>query len=105
MANLPVYTLAAPALAIAAQPVGATTTQGALPAHNGVTWRITSAKLAPNTRVGALQVLAAAVPCTAPAAIAALATAKAQGLSLGTGTPASYVKAFVKNGYLTPTIG
>jgi hypothetical protein len=73
--------------------------------HRGPAWRAANYR-APNTRAGALAAIASAAngqPITAEAAQAALAAAKLAGLNLGTGTPRSYVKAFVKNGYLAPS--
>jgi hypothetical protein len=57
----------------------------------------------PNTRVAALAAILATCgdEFTAPAAESALAAAKKEGLNLGTGSPRSYVVAFIKNGYLT----
>jgi hypothetical protein len=50
-----------------------------------------------NTRAAALAAIAAVAPCSAESAAAAL---KASGVHLGSGTPRSYVVAFIKNGYL-----
>jgi hypothetical protein len=95
----PLFTLNDKASALAAVDAASATLQ--TPEKGlGREWR-KAQYTAPNTRVGALRVLADVVPCTAEAAQAALAKAKAEGLNLGTGTPRSYVVAFVKNGYLT----
>jgi 2-hydroxychromene-2-carboxylate isomerase len=67
----------------------------------GLAWRNAQHK-APNTRARALAAIQAAHPegCTMELAIAALQAAKQNGLNLGSGTPRSYVKAFMANGYL-----
>jgi hypothetical protein len=97
----PVYTLNEKAAAMAALVVGMPTLQ--TPAKGlGRAWR-TAGYQAPNTRVAALAAILA--ECndvfTAETAQAVLTEAKANGLNLGTGTPRSYVAAFVKNGYFT----
>ena len=67
----------------------------------GLAWR-NAKHTAPNTRASALAAIQAAHPegCTMEQAIAALQAAKLGGLNLGSGTPRSYVKAFMANGYL-----
>ena len=67
----------------------------------GLAWRAAGHK-APNTRASALAAIQAAYPngCTIEEAVSALQAAKLGGLNLGSGTPRSYVKAFVANGYL-----
>jgi hypothetical protein len=68
----------------------------------GKGWRL-AGYTQPNTRVAALAAILATCgdKFTAPDAEAALASAKKEGLNLGTGSPRSYVVAFIKNGYLT----
>ena len=67
----------------------------------GLAWRAAGHK-APNTRCYALAAIQAAHPngCTMEQAVSALSAAAKAGLNLGSGTPRSYVKAFVANGYL-----
>ena len=67
----------------------------------GLAWRAAGHK-APNTRCYALAAIQAAYPngCTMEQAVTALGVAAKAGLNLGSGTPRSYVKAFVANGYL-----
>jgi len=67
----------------------------------GLAWRAAGHK-APNTRCYALAAIQAAYPngCTVEQAVSALSAAAKAGLNLGSGTPRSYVKAFVANGYL-----
>ena len=67
----------------------------------GLAWRA-AGYMAPNTRAYALAAIKAAYPtgCTVAQAVGALQAAKTAGLNLGSGTPNSYVKAFVANGYL-----
>ena len=67
----------------------------------GLAWRNAN-HTAPNTRASALAAIQAAHPegCTMGQAVAALQAAKLAGLNLGSGTPRSYVKAFVADGYL-----
>ena len=55
----------------------------------------------PNTRALALSAIWQVAPCTAEEAAAALRPLAEQGI-LGSGTPRSYVVAFIKNGYLYP---
>lgn len=82
----------------------ATTLQRSAPGH-GMAWRATG-KRAPNTRAHALATVAAGAngkPFSALQAQGWLqAAVKAGTLHLGSGTPASYVKAFIKNTYFTP---
>lgn len=64
----------------------------------GVAWRA-NGKTAPNTRAQALAAIAALAPgFTAEEAQKALAEMHKAGV-LGSGTPRSYVAAFIKNGY------
>ena len=102
-ASGPLYTLSAKAQALAtAQQVG-NTLQRPAPGL-GMAWR-TAGHTAPNTRAGALAVVLAASngqPFTQAQAQAWLQAAKASGLNLGSGTPGSYAKAFVSNGYFAP---
>lgn len=62
-------------------------------------WAKVNGATRPNTRAAALSAIEAAAPCTLAAARSALADLHKAG-TLGSGTPASYVAAFVKNGYL-----
>lgn len=97
------YTLSAKAVALAtAQQVG-NTLQRPAPGL-GMGWR-TAGHTAPNTRAGALAVVHKASdgqPFTQQQAQQWLQEAKAAGLNLGSGTPGSYAKAFVGNGYFAP---
>lgn len=94
----PVYTLSAPAEALAAQGDAASNTLQRSAPGFGVAWR-QNAKSAPNTRAQALAAIAEVAPCPLAQAQAALVPLQAAGI-LGSGTPRSYVAAFVKNGYL-----
>lgn len=94
-----VYTLNDKALALSAIVAPMATLQTPDKAL-GRAWR-SAAYTQPNTRVAALATILAVAPCTAEQAQAALAAGKLAGLNLGTGTPRSYVKAFIKNGYMT----
>lgn len=102
-ASAPLYTLSAKAQALAtAQQVG-NTLQRPAPGL-GMAWR-QAGHTAPNTRAGALAVVLAASngqPFTQAQAQAWLQAAKASGLNLGSGTPGSYAKEFVGNGYFAP---
>lgn len=102
-ASAPLYTLSAKAQALAtAQQVG-NTLQRPAPGL-GMAWR-TAGHTAPNTRAGALAVVLAASKGEAFTQAQAqqwLQEAKAAGLNLGSGTPGSYAKAFVGNGYFAP---
>lgn len=102
-AAAPTYTLNAKAAALAAQGSAAgPTLQRSAPGF-GVAWRA-NGKTAPNTRAQALAAIAAIpAPFTVAAAQAALAPLGKAGV-LGSGTPRSYVAAFVKNGYLAPVV-
>ena len=67
----------------------------------GVAWRA-NGKTAPNTRAQALAAIGAIdAPFTAEEAQKALAEMHKAGI-LGSGTPRSYVAAFIKNGYFVP---
>lgn len=97
----PVYALNDKAAAMAALVIGTPTLQ--TPAKGlGKTWRA-AGHTAANTRVGALAAILAGTDgtFTADAAQAVLAAEKLAGLNLGTGSPRSYVAAFIKNGYFT----
>lgn len=102
VSTVPAYVLGEKAAAlVAAEQVKATLqapTKGL-----GREWRAPGYTAA-NTRVGALAaVLAyAGERFTAEQAQQALIKAKTEGLNLGTGSPRSYVVAFVKNGYFAP---
>ena len=101
--SAPRYTLSAKAQALAtAQQVG-NTLQRPAPGL-GMGWR-QAGHTAPNTRAGALAVVLAASKGEAFTQAQAqqwLQEAKAAGLNLGSGTPGSYAKAFVGNGYFAP---
>lgn len=101
--SAPLYTLSTKAVALAtAQQVG-NTLQRPAPGL-GMAWR-TAGHTAPNTRAGALAVIHSASndqPFTQAQAQEWLQQAKAAGLNIGSGTPGSYAKAFVGNGYFAP---
>ena len=102
-ASGPLYTLSAKAVALATATTPGNTLQRPAPGL-GMAWR-TAGHTAPNTRAGALAVVLAASngqPFTQAQAQAWLQAAKASGLNLGSGTPGSYAKAFVGNGYFAP---
>ena len=102
-ASGPLYTLSAKAQALATATTPGNTLQRPA-AGLGMAWR-TAGHTAPNTRAGALAVVLAASngqPFTQAQAQAWLQAAKAEGLNLGSGTPGSYAKAFVGNGYFAP---
>lgn len=104
-APLPLYTLSGPAATLAAHGNQATPTlQAPGRAHGlGTLWR-TAGHKAPNTRAIALATIQAAAggkPFNVSQALVALGTIKAQ---LGSGTPNSYVKAFIANGYFAPVV-
>lgn len=70
----------------------------------GKQWRTANATTRPNTRaaaIAALQQATAAGPQTWATLRAALQPLHKQG-TLGSGTPQSYLKAFVANGYIVP---
>ena len=99
----PLYTLSAKAQALATATTPGNTLQRPAPGL-GMAWR-TAGHTAPNTRAGALAVVLAASngqPFTQAQAQQWLQAAKASGLNLGSGTPGSYAKAFVGNGYFAP---
>lgn len=101
----PVYTLNPAALALAAQGSNGNPTLQAPSKGLGKGWRAPNYR-APNTRAAACAAIQAACGATFTAlqAQGALAAARTAGtLNLGTGTPASYCKAFVKNGYFAPS--
>lgn len=101
-APVALYTLSAQAIALANQGTAAAPTLQALPTQRGQAWRAAGHK-APNTRAAALAaVMALPQPFTFAAAKAALAAAQQAGLNLGTGSPNSYARAFVANGYFAP---
>lgn len=80
--------------------------QGAATKGNGKDWRATGVDRK-NTRAGALAVVysVCGAKFTEDQAIAALRKAKDNdGLNLGTGSPKSYVKAFIANGYFAKAI-
>ena len=96
------YTLNPTALALAAQGAAAPNTLQRSAKGQGKAWR-TTGKAAPNTRAQACAVLATlATPFTFAQATGALAGLHAGGV-LGSGTPNSYCKVFVQNGYFMPT--
>jgi len=93
------FTLNEKAMTLASQEIGAATLQ--TPDKGlGKAWR-TAGFTRPNTRVAALATVLATCgeEFSAADAEAALRAAKADGLNLGTGSPRSYVVAFIKNGY------
>ena len=94
----PTYSLNEKAQLLAAQGANAgPTLQRSAPGFGGA-WRA-NGKTAPNTRAQALAAIAALEPgFTAEAAQKALAEMHKAGI-LGSGTPRSYVAAFIKNGY------
>lgn len=96
------YTLNAKAAALAAAGAAAGNTLQRPAVGLGMAWRSAGHK-APNTRALALGALVTAcgTKFTAAEAIAALGEAKKAGLNLGAGSPLSYVKAFIANGYFT----
>lgn len=100
-ARAPTYMLNEKAHTLAAQGAeAALTLQRSAPGF-GVAWRA-NGKTAPNTRAQALAAIAALAPgFTAEAAQKALAEMHKAGI-LGSGTPRSYVAAFIKNGYFVP---
>lgn len=97
------YALNAKAAALAAAGAAAGKTLQAPSKGLGLAWRV-AGYTAPNTRALALAVVAALGDTfTVEQAQAALQAAKAAGtLNLGSGTPGSYCKAFVANGYFAP---
>lgn len=97
------YALNAKAAALAAAGGNAGKTLQAPSKGLGLGWRA-AGYTAPNTRAMALAVVAAlGETFTVAQAQAALQAAKAAGtLNLGSGTPGSYCKAFVANGYFAP---
>lgn len=97
------YTLNAKAAALATAGATAGKTLQAPSKGLGLQWRA-SGYTAPNTRALALGVVAAlGTQFTLAQAQAALQASKAAGtLNLGSGTPGSYCKAFVANGYFAP---
>ena len=99
------YTLNEKAVALAALGLQAGPTLQAPPGEKlGAAWRAPK-YTASNTRAGALAAILAATQDGAISALGAqnaLQDAKKDGLNLGTGTPRSYVKAFIANGYLSP---
>jgi hypothetical protein len=98
--DAPVYTLNEKAMGMAELVIGTNTLQTPAGQKLGREWR-KAGHTAPNTRVAALAMVLAecGTEFTAEQAQAALTAGKASGLNLGTGTPRSYVAAFVKNGY------
>lgn len=100
------YKLNGPAASLAAQGASAAPTlqKKGDPKHSDPNWRSANHK-ATNTRAIALATIMAnfAGPFSAAEAQKLLSIAnKEHGLHLGSGTPASYVKAFIKNGYFAP---
>lgn len=96
------YTLNPAAMALAALGNQAANTLQRSAKGQGKAWR-TTGKAAPNTRAVACAALATlATPFTFVQATAALAALHAAG-TLGSGTPNSYCKAFVQNGYFVPS--
>jgi hypothetical protein len=97
----PTYSLNEKAQLLAAQGANAgPTLQRSAPGF-GVAWRA-NGKTAPNTRAQALAAIGAiGAPFTAEEAQKALAEMHKAGI-LGSGTPRSYVAAFIKNGYFVP---
>lgn len=95
--DAPRYVLNDKALALAEQGANAgPTLQRSAPGF-GVAWRA-NGKTAPNTRAQALAAIGALGSFTAEQAKFALAEMHKAGV-LGSGTPRSYVAAFIKNGY------
>jgi len=104
-AALPLYTLSSVAATLAAAGNQATATLQAPSRQHGLgtAWR-TAGHKAPNTRAIALATVLAAAggkPFNVSQALVALGTIKAQ---LGSGTPNSYCKAFIANGYFAPVV-
>lgn len=97
---VPTYSLSAKAATLAAQGRAAANTLQRTAPGFGAAWRA-HGKAAPNTRAQALAAIAAVAPCTLAQAQAALVPLHKAGI-LGSGTPGSYCKAFVANGYLAP---
>ena len=92
------YTIGAKAVVITGR---LTNQRGCTVALKGTTW-LEQGHKAPNTRHIVINVLAAlGGTFTHEQAVAALAPLKADA-TLGSGTPASYIRAFVKCGYLVP---
>ena len=102
-APAPTYTLNAAAQTLAGMETANATLQAPTKGL-GVGWR-QAGYTAPNTRAGALACVACLPqPFTFAAAKAALqAAVKGGTLKLGSGTPQSYCKAFVANGYFEPS--
>jgi hypothetical protein len=99
----PTYTLSANASALAAQGGDAANTLQRSAPGFGAAWRAHGAQR-PNTRAQALAAIGALkAPFTAQDARSALVSLHKKGI-LGSGTPRSYVVAFVKNGYLVPVV-
>jgi hypothetical protein len=101
--NVVIYTLNEKAAKLADEDTGAAATLQASAPKTGKEWRkVGVAK--PNTRAAALAAVRKAHPdgFTHEQAVAALIAARKAGLNLGQGTPGSYAKAFVKNGYFAP---
>jgi hypothetical protein len=93
------FTLNDKAMALASAEIGTPTLQ--TPDKGlGKAWRA-AGFTRPNTRVAALATVLqeCGEEFSAAEAEAALRAAKADGLNLGTGSPRSYVVAFIKNGY------
>jgi hypothetical protein len=100
------YTLNAKALELAALGANAGPTLQAPSKGLGQAWRAQGYK-APNTRAIALSALAQHYPngFTFAQAVACLQVGvKAGAINLGSGTPNSYCKAFVANGYFTELV-
>lgn len=98
----PTYVLSEKAAALAAAGAAAKDTRQRTAPGFGLAWRA-HGKDAPNTRAQALAAIAAiGAPCTAAQAATALTALHKAGV-LGSGTPRSYVVAFVKNGYFVPS--
>lgn len=105
-AGAPTYRMNEKALTLAAQGAGAgLTLQRSAPGF-GVAWRA-NGKTAPNTRAQALAAIGSlgsspeVARFTAEEAQKALTEMHKAGI-LGSGTPRSYVAAFIKNGYFVP---
>jgi hypothetical protein len=94
------YSLSAKAAALASQGSAAGATLQRPAAGLGMAWRAPRHK-GINTRAMALAAVLEACgdKFTAEQAHKALTAAKANGLHLGAGSPTSYVKAFIANGY------
>ena len=94
------YKLSERALAVLVAPVQQTK-QRAIPTQNGtIEWRSASV-LRPNTRYAVLGVLRNKGDATLTALVSAV---KVSGVPLNSGTPTSYIRAFVNNGYLVPIV-